>query len=270
MNKTKSNKNAKKKMFATVVLSFALVTASASAVGTAGGFVTPLSVWREVDWEAVDGEIDTVQSQTKVIDVGTGAEMEVPTETLRKLAGKNVTLAMHASDGVAVSAFGRDVATASQDLKITLTDEDDMIPENVSRKVLYDALYSKMFAMEEKVDYGIRLNIHFNLGRDYAGKYANLYHFDEETENMVYDSSFIVTTGGMAMFSLERGDEYILTVTEGLLNGGRTEYTVEAGDNLTRIAEKTGINLQTLIAVNPSIEDADKIYPGQVLAIVKQ
>lgn len=279
MNKIKIHKTTKKRILAAIVLSLALA-ASVGAMGTIktiGEMIAaPLSAWSEADWGAVDSEIDAVshagaaQSQTKIIDIGTGMDMKVPTETLRKLAGKNVTLAMHAGDGVAVSAFGRDVAAASQDLKITLTDEDDIIPEHVSQKILPGALYSRMFAMEEKIDYDIRLNIHFSLGKDYAGKYANLYHFDEQTDNMVYDSSFIITTGGMAMFSLDRGDEYILTVTDDLCTGGSVKYTVAAGDNLTRIAEKNGVSLKALIAANPDIEDADKIYPGEILSIVKQ
>lgn len=134
------------------------------------------------------------------------------------------------SEEIAVSASGRDLVMPENDLKITLTDEKDMIPEDVSKRVLPGALYSKMFAMEEKVDYGIRLNIHFSLGKDYAGKYANLYHFDEQTEEMVYDGSFIITSSGMAMFSLERGDEYILTVTDSLHAGSRVAYTVAAVD----------------------------------------
>ena len=254
------------------------IVLSATFIGTIGmigtSFATPLSVWSEVDWEVVGSEIDSApgmeaaQKQTKVIDVCTGEYMNVPMETLRKMAGKNVALAMHAGE-VAVSAFGWDVTTASRELTITLTDEEDEIPEYVSRKILLGALYSKMFAMEEKNDYEIPLNIHFSLGKDYAGKYANLYHFDEQADDMVYDNSFIITSGGMAMFSLDRGDEYILTVTDELCSGGRTEYTVVAGDNLTRIAEKIGISLKTLLATNPGIEDADKIYPCQILAIVK-
>lgn len=274
------DKKTKKSMLAAAAMSLALAAASAGMMGAVKAvgkvIMAPLSVWSEVDWEAVGSEIDAVpgegaaQGQAKVIDIGTGADVQVPTETLRKMAGKNVTLAMHTGGGVAVSAFGRDVAATAQELKITLTDEEDMIPEYVSRKVLPGALYSKMFAMEEKVDYDIRLNIHFSLGKDYAGKYANLYHFDEQSENMIYDGSFIITVGGMAMFSLGRGDEYILTVTDELCAGGRTEYTVAAGDNLTRIAEKNGISLKALITANPGIKDADKIYPGEILAIIKQ
>lgn len=264
----------KKRILTVVILSLVSAVFSAGAIGEI--IAAPLNVWSEVDWSTIDSEIDAIseggthRQTNENIDISTGTCMEVPAETLRKLAGKNVTLALHTGKEVAVSAFGRDLVMAEQDLKITLTDEEDMIPEDVSKRVLPGALYSKMFAMEEKVDYDIRLNIHFSLGKDYAGKYANLYHFDEQTEEMVYDGSFIITGSGMAMFSLERGDEYILTVTDSLRAGGKVAYTVAAGDWLTRIAEKNGISLKELLAANPGIKDADRIYPGQVISIVKQ
>lgn len=265
----------KKKLLAATVLSLILAASSVGAIGKI--FAAPLNVWSEVDWNTVDHEIDAVSNGgaaygqiNENIDVSTGTDMEVPAETLRKLVGKNLMLSFHTGKGIAVSAFGRDLMAADRDLKITLTDEDDLIPLNASEQILTNALYSKMFAMEEKIDYDIRLNIHFSLGKDYAGKYANLYHFDEQTGNMVYDDSFIITSGGMAMFSLERGDEYILTVTDHLLPGGRVEYTVMTGDNLTRIAEKNGVSLKELIAANPGIKNADKIYPGEIIAVVKQ
>ncbi len=265
----------KKRIITATVLSLVL---AASSVGTLGKlFAAPLNAWSEVDWSTIDSEIDAVSNggtahkQTNEnIDVSTGTNMEVPASTLRKLAGKNVTLSFHTGKGLAVSTSGRDLTAAEQDLKITLTDEEDMIPENVSQRILPGVLYSKMFAMEEKIDYDIRLNIHFSLGKDYAGKYANLYHFDEQAGNMVYDGSFVITSGGMAMFSLDRGDEYILTVTDDLLTGGRIEYTVVAGDNLSRIARSNGISVKALIAANPGIKNADKIYPGEVIAIIKQ
>lgn len=260
-----------KKLFAVIVLSFVLAAFSVGAIGK--NIAAPLNAWSEVDWNTIDGEIDAASTAdmhtNENIDVSTGTSMEVPAETLRKIAGKNLILSFHTGQGIAVSAFGRDLTVADRDLKITLTDEDDMIPESVSQKILSDALYSKMFAMEEKIDYDIRLNIHFSLGKDYAGKYANLYHFDEQAGNMVYDDSFIITSGGMAMFSLDRGDEYILTVTDHLLAGGKVAYTVAAGDNLTQIARKNGISLKELIAANPGIKNADKIYPGEIIVVVK-
>lgn len=238
---------------------------------------TPLAVWTAVDWGAVDEAIDAVshggaagRNGGENIDVVTGDSMEVPAETLKKLAGKNVTLAVHTGDGIAISASGREMKTAYQDLVINMMDEEYLIPDHVCQGILSDALYSRAFAMAEKAAYDVRLNIHFRLGGEYAGKYANLYYFDELADRMVCQSSYVVTDEGMAMFSMSRGDEYLLTVTEKLPAGGRLNYTVAEGDCLSRIAVRNGVSLKELLAANAWIKDADKIRTGDVVAIVKQ
>lgn len=239
-------------------------------------YATPLAVWTAVDWGTVDKTIDAVshggnndRTENKNINIVIGNVMEVPVETLKKLVGKNVTLAFHTGDGIAVSASGRDLKTAYQDLVINMMDEEDLIPERVSRGILSDALYSRAFAMAEKEAYDIRLNIHFQLGKEFAGKYANLYYFDELADKLVCQSSFIVTDTGMAMFSMARGDEYLLTVTEKLPVGGRISYTVAAGDCLSRIAARNDVSVKELLAENAWIADADKIRAGDVIVIVK-
>lgn len=237
---------------------------------------TPLAVWTAVDWAAVDEAIDAAsqgraadRKENENINVVTGGIMEVPAETLRKLAGRNVTLAVHTGDGIAVSASGRELKTAYQDLVINMVDEEDLIPNYVSQGILSEALYSRTFAMAEKKAYDVLLNIHFQLGREYAGKYANLYYFDELTDKMVCQNSYIITDTGMAMFSMTHGDEYLLTVTEKLPAGGRLSYTVKEGDCLSRIAVRNGVSVRELMAANAWIKDADKIRIGDVVAVVK-
>lgn len=46
-----------------------------------------------------------------------------------------------------------------------------------------------------------------------------------------------------------------------------TLYTVMSGDTMFTIAQRYNITLSALIAANPQITDADRIYPGQVLCI---
>ena len=154
-------------------------------------------------------------------------------------------------------------------LNIMITDGEETALKDACQRIVEGALYSKMFAMEEKAAYDIHLNIHFSVGQEYAGKYANLYHYDEQKEQMVCDGSFVVTDGGMAMFSLSRGDEYLLTVTENLPVGGKLGYTVVSGDNLSKIAAKNKVSVKEILAANPKIENADMIYAGQKITIMK-
>jgi nucleoid-associated protein YgaU len=50
--------------------------------------------------------------------------------------------------------------------------------------------------------------------------------------------------------------------------GGGHTYTVESGDNLTKIGQKYGITWQQIFEANKDIiSDPDKIFPGQELKI---
>jgi len=263
----------KKKILITAVMALVLAAAPIT-MASAMPLGNPIAAWNEVDWDAINNEIDEISAKgvgggNQNINVITGYCMEVPAETLRKLAGKNVTLAVHTGAGITVSTSGRELRTVGQDLKITVTDDVYMIPEEAAQEIMSGALYSRMFAMEEKDAYDIRLNIHFNLGSGYAGNYANLYHYDEHTGRMIFSGSYVITEEGMAMFPLSRGDEYILTITKGLPAGGRIGYTVASGDCLTRIAARNGVSVKALLAANPKIEDADIIRAGETIMIVK-
>jgi len=55
-------------------------------------------------------------------------------------------------------------------------------------------------------------------------------------------------------------------------DGGRIEktdrlYLVKNGDNLTKIAKSYGITLEKLLEVNPQIDDANKLYRGELVNI---
>ena len=45
------------------------------------------------------------------------------------------------------------------------------------------------------------------------------------------------------------------------------EVSVQEGDSLSAIAAANGVDLDSLIAANPEIENPDLIYPGQVLRL---
>lgn len=255
-----------KKILTTVMLVFVLVTMpvkSAHATSPAAGV--------EEEWSDVDRKLDAVSSgkTEENIRIITGREMEIPELTLQKLRGKNAALVVYVGDGIAVSVTGKALGAVERPLKITFTDIEESIPENAGKAILSEALFSKMFAMEEKTGYSIPLNIHFGLGEQYAGKYANLYHYDEESEKMICDGSFVITSEGRAMFYLGRGDEYILTVTESLPTGGKLAHTVVPGDCLIKIIKRYGITPEELAYANPDIKDARKIRPGQIINIMR-
>ena len=66
-----------------------------------------------------------------------------------------------------------------------------------------------------------------------------------------------------------RSGDLILNVTDGTAaGGGANTYTVEAGDNLSKIGAKYGITWKAIYDANrDTLKDPDKIHPGQELKI---
>lgn len=49
--------------------------------------------------------------------------------------------------------------------------------------------------------------------------------------------------------------------------GGTIQYTVQGGDSLGRIARSNGTTVSAILALNPSIRNANLIYPGRVITV---
>lgn len=65
-----------------------------------------------------------------------------------------------------------------------------------------------------------------------------------------------------------RSGDLILNITVAGTEGGPHTYTVQSGDNLTKIGNKYGVSWQDIYNANTDkLSDPDKIYPGQELVI---
>lgn len=223
-----------------------------------------------VDWNNVQNTV--AANKTGTTDITTGNSMQVSGQLLQTLKDTKGVLALHTGNGIAVSICGKDVKKTDKNVALTFA-ENPNIPASAKSSVLTNALYSRSFEMKEKVLYSVKMDIHFNVGKQFAGKYANLYHYDELTGTMKLEGSYRITNTGAAMFLLYHGDEYILTVTEkapkGVVAGGvsNADYTVAKGDTLWGIAAKNGISLRKILAANPNLKNPDKIRVGQKIVI---
>lgn len=221
-------------------------------VGTSGNTTT--------DWNELLKMLETAIQEEKGQNVNFSADdsVLVSTDVLNRLAGKDVTLALHMRDGLTFSLSGRNFGRTENPVLITLCEESG-IPEEARQKLLDGITISREFAMEEKDAYSCPVNVHLSFGPQHAGRHAVLYFYDEFDGAMRQEGFYRIQESGDAMFRLNRGDEYIVILMKG--------YTIKEGDVLSRIAVQNGISLKSLMAANPQITDSDLIRAGQMINI---
>lgn len=222
-----------------------------------------------VDWAAVSSKLDSaVQAADGTnVNVLTGKDVKVSEDILNKTAGKNVTLALQAGNGVALSVSGQNNKQILGALDLTVTNK-DTVPAQAKNTVMAGALSSKNILITENSPLQTRVSLHVGLAKEYAGKYANLYYYDAKSGQMKLVGIYQINKDGQSMFALTHGGQYIVTVTDAAAKGVTAEgYTIVSGDTMSRIAVKMGTTLRALEAANPQIADINKIRPGQVIKI---
>lgn len=212
------------------------------------------------DWNEMSENLDAAiqEGNAQNVDILVGDSISIPTDMLSRLAGQNVTLALHTGNGITFSVSGGDIQKTDTAISISLY-EDSTIPDGAKQQLLAKTSVYREFDMKEKEAYPCRVNVHVSLGVQNAGRHAVLYYYDEFDSTMKQAGSYRIQESGNAMFGLNRGDEYLVVVMEG--------YTVKSGDTLSHIAARKGVSLQTLTEVNPQIENVNNIRIGQIINI---
>ena len=230
----------------------------------------------KTDWNGIKNEVAekaaaNTGAATNVNFVVKG-ENKVPTSVQSAIRGKNMTVAFHTGTGIAYSITGTDISNtaALKEIDLTTRDYAKAIPENlVATK--QSVVAKRQISVKDTGAFNVPVNMHVHVGQESAGKWANLYRYNAQTRQLEYCGSFNVTKNGQAMFAVNRGGEYLLTVTKEKLSETVTytagDYVVKSGDNMSVIARKHKMSLAELVRKNPQIKNINLIYPGQKINV---
>lgn len=222
-----------------------------------------------VDWEQVAADMRQPLTGEGNLNYTVRGENRVATSVLQQLAGLRQTLAFHSGNGIALSISGQDVdRNALNNLNsMNLTVADGTLSDKICSTKETGSLKNLQLSVYDSGAFAVRVNLHVNVGAEYAGNYANLYRYNAQTGSLDYCGSYRVNADGRAMFGLKLGGEYLVTVTRAIPQETAVhtdgEYIVKAGDALSRIAVRYHMPLADLIRKNPQIKNISKIYPGQ-------
>ena len=242
---------------------------------SAGTSSTPETVnWNEVSSSVQDKVTEIAQNPaiaTVNMNVVCTGEVQVPQKVLNTIKGTNVTVAFHSGNGVAMSISGQDLKNKDlskiQNIDLTVDQTSNNIPASVV--AAKTSAPTRQLAIKDTGSFGVNVNIHVNVGKENAGKTANMYRYNAEKGRLEYCGSFTVTSNGQSMFALKRGGNYLVTVTERRPSKSvwfaEGNYIVKAGDTLSKIAQRNHMTLTELLRRNAQITNRNLIKVGQRL-----
>ena len=242
---------------------------------SAGTSSAPETVnWNEVSSSVQDKVTEIAQNPaiaTVNMNMVCTGEVQVPQKVLNTIKGTNVTVAFHSGNGVAMSISGQDLKNKDlskiQNIDLTVDQASNNIPANVV--AAKTSAPTSQLEIKDTGSFGVNVNIHVNVGKENAGKTANMYRYNAEKGRLEYCGSFTVTSNGQSMFALKRGGNYLVTVTEHRPSESvwfaEGDYTIKPGDTLSKIAQRNHMTLAELLRRNAQITNRNVIKVGQRL-----
>lgn len=245
------------------------------STGSAATSSAPETVnWNEVSSSVQDKVTEITQNPaiaTVNMNMVCTGEVQVPQKVLNTIKGTNVTVAFHSGNGIAMSISGKDLKNKDlskiQNIDLTVDQASNNIPANVV--AAKTSAPTRQLAIKDTGSFGVNVNIHVNVGKENAGKTANMYRYNAEKGHLEYCGSFTVTSNGQSMFALKRGGNYLVTVTERRPSESvwfaEGDYTIKQGDTLSKIAQRNHMTLTELLRRNAQITNRNVIKVGQRL-----
>ena len=239
-----------------------------------GSSAAPAVDWTDVSNSVQDKVAEMLQNPAIAsvnMNFVCSGEVKVPQNVLNTIKGTKLTVAFHSGNGVALSISGQDLKNKDlskiQNIDLTVDQTSNTIPANVvSAK---SGTVNRQLGIRDTGSFGVNVNIHVNVGKDNAGKSANLYRYNAEKGRLEYCGSFTVTSTGQSMFALKRGGNYLVTVTDRRPSESiwytEGDYTVKGGDTLSKIAKRNHMTLAELLRRNAQITNQNVIRVGQKL-----
>ncbi len=136
-------------------------------------------------------------------------------EVFEELAGQDITLEIDAGDGVLWTVNGLDIPEDTRlhdlDLDVDLGDSD--IPATVLNAVTGE-IDTVQISLAHDGQFGFTMSLSAPLGRDNADYWANLYWYNEETEELEFQQAARIGRDGTAEFDLDHASDYAIVIDD--------------------------------------------------------
>lgn len=170
----------------------------------------------KVDWSK---EVETIKnaSAKDTIVVKMDETGVVSKDAIAAIKGTQKKLVLDMGGGIKWVINGSDVSKVpAKDVNMSVTVDSKKIPEDVIKaaKIEKDAKKVVQISLAHEGEFGFKPVLSIDLGKTYAGKYANLYYYNTKTKALEGQMSVKIADDGSALFTFTHASDYVISITD--------------------------------------------------------
>ena len=168
--------------------------------------------------------------ETVTVDLSSGST-KLDKEVFETLAGRDVTLVIDLGDGVSWTVNGSDIPEDADftDIDMGVTMNSDGIPVDVVNAITGEH-GSVQLELAHDGEFGFTMTLTAPLGKENAGYWANLYHYDEEAEALNFEAAAKIDEDGSVTIPFSHASQYAIVIDT------HSHATVDVSDLFSDIA----------------------------------
>ena len=162
-------------------------------------------------WDDILDELEnTAKGEQITIDMGD--ETKVPAEIFESLAGKDVEISFDLGD-IQWTVNGADIPTDTDftDLDLGVNLDTSGIPVNVINTITGE-VGTVQITLAHDGEFGFTMTLTAPLGKENAGYWANLYHYDEADEQLTFEAAAKIDEDGSVTIPFSHASQYAIVI----------------------------------------------------------
>ena len=162
-------------------------------------------------WDDIRDELENAAKGDE-ITIDMGDETKVPAEIFESLAGKDVEISFDLGD-IQWSVNGADIPTDTDftDLDLGVNLDTSGIPVNVINTITGE-VGTVQITLAHDGEFGFTMTLTAPLGKENAGYWANLYHYDESAEAMNFEAAAKIDEDGSVTIPFSHASQYAIVI----------------------------------------------------------
>ena len=162
----------------------------------------------------------------------------VPKEILKQAQGKDVNVVLE-MNGYTWTINGKNIAASDlQDINLEVTRNTNYIPNGIVSAIAGNNPVEQI-SLTYNGNFGFKADLTINVGKQYYGKYGNLYYYDSDGKMVLMNAGAIDKDGNVTL-GFSHASEYAIVITDVPASQNQSDGQAQTGQSLS--SPKTGDN----------------------------